>query len=136
MPGPEYINLVPLGYEFITVTEYALMAVGLDAPEFDPDLHPDFDLIHIAVGNLRQQFDAVFEFSDTDRIGSLIGELRRGNANHGIGQQLAGIGQNDLFEFTVAAFGADQTVWEDNLTTLGAFTCFEAITVFAISPYS
>jgi len=112
------------------------MAVGLDTAEFNPNFHTDLDLLDITVRDLRQQFDAVFEFGDPDSVGSLIGKLRRGNANDGIGHEFAGIRQDNFFEFAVTAFRADQTVREDNFAALGALAGFKAVTVFAISPYS
>jgi hypothetical protein len=129
-------TLVPLGYEFVSVTEDAGMAIGLDTAEFDAHFHPDFQRIDITISDLRQQTDAVGQLGDSYGIGGLVNKLRRRHANYAEGEKFSGIGQNYFLKFSVTAFGADKAVREKYFSALFAFASLKAVPMGVFSMFS
>jgi hypothetical protein len=73
----------------MAITQNSCVSLFLDPAELEADTLPDGKFVEFAVHNLGCNPNAAVQLYDAHRKGSLVRELGRADANHGVGQDMA-----------------------------------------------
>ena len=72
----------------MAITQDSCVSLFLDPAELEADTLPDGNFVEFAVHNLGCDPNAAVQLDDANRKGSLVRELGRADANHGVGYDM------------------------------------------------